>query len=399
MFVLEFAIVGLAAITFSAAVYLTYFLTVLRSREATTRFQSALSVSQGSSAELEPVSVIINTFNEAKVIARKLTNISKLNYQLNKLEVIVIDDASIDGTADIAEDTISDLKLSGRVIRNSKRIGLNRSLNIAMAEAKNNIVCITDSDVLLEKDALRNSVSVLTNFKGVGGVTGKVRPVFEGEGFAQSSEATYRDFYHLSMLGETCLHSSFPGNGPLVVFNKALVPSTIPDDFGSSDGNIAMNVIKSGARFIYVPNAIIFEPSPENFGQQRLQKVRRAQRLIQVVLHNRDVFFNKKYGKFGRIVFPLKFLMLGLCPFLLFFGLGLFAGSVAFSSNLFVQMFSVGGLFLVIGVSSFWKSFGRLFSSFVCHQLYLVIGLFSSLRKSVYWTTIERKKFKSQIEK
>ena len=110
------------------------------------------------------------------------------------------------------------------------------------------------------------------------------------------------------MLGESSLHSAFPGNGPLIVFDKSKVNSPIPEYHGSTDGNIAMNIIKSGVRFVYVSNAVIFEPVPENLGQQRLQKVRRAQRLIQVFLHKKGVFFNKKYGKFGRVIFPLKVL-------------------------------------------------------------------------------------------
>jgi biofilm PGA synthesis N-glycosyltransferase PgaC len=399
LFALEFAIVGLVVIAFPVAVYLTYFFVVLRRRDESARFQSALSDIQISSAELAPVSVIVNTFNEAKIIARKLTNISKLNYPLSRLEVIVIDDDSVDGTADIAEAKMSELKLSGKVLRNEKRIGLNRSLNVAMTEAKNDVVCVTDSDVMLEKNALRNSVSVLTHFEGVGGVTGKVQPVFEGDGLAQSSESAYRNFYDNSMLGEASLHSAFPGNGPLIVFNKALVPPTIPVDYGSTDGNIAMNVIKSGARFVYVSNAVIFEPIAENFSQQRLQKVRRAQRLIQVFLHNRDVFLNKKYGKFGRIVFPLKFLMLSICPFLMFFGLGLLTASIVLSSNLLFELLFVIGVLFVIDISFFWKRFGRFFSSFVFHEIYLVAGLFTSLRKSVYWKTIERKKFTVHIEK
>ncbi len=371
---------------------LVYYLRVIRNKELSAKFQGELSVVQDSSSDLAPVSIIVSAYNEAEVIGRKLVNISQLNYPLDKIEVVVIDDGSVDGTAGIAEEKISELKLSGRIIKNTKRIGLNRSLNIAMNEAKHNFVCVTDSDVTLEKDALRNSVRVLTGLKDVGGVTGRIQPIFEGDGFAQSNESAYRKFYHQSMLGETSLHSSFPGNGPLIIINKSLVSTTIPVDYGSTDGNIAANVIKSGLRFVYVPNAVVFEPVPEDLGQQRLQKVRRAKRLIQVFLHNSDLFLNKKYGKFGSIVFPLKYLMIVVCPSLMLIGLGLYIVSIALFSSLWFQVVSVGALFFVIGVSSVWKSFGRWLSSFVFHQLYLVVGLFSSMRKSVFWKTIDRKK-------
>jgi cellulose synthase/poly-beta-1,6-N-acetylglucosamine synthase-like glycosyltransferase len=364
----------------------------MRSKVSTAQFQSSLSAVQASSSDLKPVSVIVSTFNEAKVIGRKLVNISELNYPLSLVEIVVIDDASVDGTADLAEAKISELKLCGRVIRNPKRIGLNRSLNIAMVEAQHDFVCITDSDVLLEKDALRNSVNVLTGLKDVGGVTGRLQPVYGGQGVAQSNESAYRKFYHHSMLGETILHSSFPGNGTLIVFNKSLVSPTIPVDYGSTDGNIAMNIIKSGLRFVYVTNAVVFEPVPEDLGQQRLQKVRRAKRLIQVFLHNSDVFLSRKYGKFGTTVFPLKFLMLIVAPFLMFVGLGLFVTSVVLSPNFFYQIFFFSTLFLVIGFAVLWKRFGAILFSFLFHEIYLVAGLFTSVRKSVFWKTVDRKK-------
>jgi poly-beta-1,6-N-acetyl-D-glucosamine synthase len=391
----ELVLFGLLALGLGLGVYGAYFFLVLKNKKAIASFKTTLSALQSRDVDLKPVSIIVNTFNEAKVIERKLANVSKLNYPLDKLEVLVIDDDSSDGTSAIAEKTLGNLGLSGRVIRNPKRIGLNRSLNIAMNQASYNYVCVTDSDVMLDSNALRNSVSVLMGFENVGGVTGKIEPIFHGAGIAQSNESAYRNFYDNSMLGEAALHSAFPGNGPLIVFDKSLVPTAIPVDYGSTDGNIAMNIINSGHRFVYVPNAVIFEPVPENLGQQRLQKVRRAQRLIQVFLHNRSLFLNGSFGKFGRIIFPLKFSMMILCPLLLVFGLGFFAIGVALSSNFFFQVTSLGGLFIGVTALSY-KGLGRMLYSFVFHQLYLLAGLLVSLRKSVYWKTIDRQKFESR---
>jgi cellulose synthase/poly-beta-1,6-N-acetylglucosamine synthase-like glycosyltransferase len=393
MYVLVFFVGALLTFSFVFAVYLSYFFLVLKNRGLTAKFQNELSLAQSSNNPLPPVSIIVNAFNESGVIARKLGNISELNYPLDKLEVLVIDDASTDGTGDIAKNAMVDFNLSGRVVENQARLGLNRSLNVALAQAKHSIVCITDSDVMLEKESLRRSVNVLMNVENAGGVTGNVRPLFEGNGVAQLNESAYRGFYHKAMLGEASIHSAFPGNGPLIVYDKSLVPSPIPVDYGSTDGNVAMNIVKSGHRFVYIPNAVILEPVPENIGQQRLQKVRRAQRLIQVFLHNTDVFLNKKYGKFGQIVFPLKFLMVVVCPLLMLLGLSLFVVSFVFSSNFLFQGFSVGGVIVVSCVALVWTDFAKMFSSFVFHQIYLLIGLVFSVRKSKFWKVIDRKKF------
>ena len=337
------------------------------------------------------ISIIVSTFNEAKVIERKINNLSSLNYPDNLMEIIVYDDASKDQTVQIAQKTIKKNHINGKVIVNSTRIGLNRSLNKAIAEASHNIVCVTDSDVLLEENALRIAVDVLNNNKTAGGVTGHIEPVFNGKGLTQRSEVSYRSFYHVSMLAESSIHSAFPGNGPLIVFDKSKVPSTIPNDYGSTDGNIAMNIIRQGLRFLYVPSSIVYEPSAESLEDQRIQKIRRAKRLIQVFLKNRDVAFNKNYGSFGRLIFPLKLLMLALCPTLTLVGISFLGISIVLSQNALLYLVA-GVLTLAVLVASlFSKSLTSLLSSFLFHQIYLVIGLFSSFRKSVYWKTIDRK--------
>ena len=345
---------------------------------------------QKANNSFEHVSVIISTYNEAEVIGRKLDNISELNYPKEKMEILVLDDASTDGTGELASKKLAEKELFGRVIRFERRLGLNRSLNKAIEESKYDIICITDSDVMLERNSLKNAICVLKGFKDAGGVTGKVRPVSSSEGFAQSSEKAYRGFYDKMMLAESSLHSAFPGNGPLVIFDKTKISSKIPVEYGSSDGNIAMNVIKSGLRYIYVSNAIIFEPMPENLGQQRLQKVRRAQRLIQVFFHNYDVFLNKKFDKFGTKIFPLKFLIITLCPLIGLIGFSLLIASILLSQSVFLYQISLISLGVVAAFLLVFSNLRNSLSCFLFHQIYLVAGLFLSFRKSFYWRTIDR---------
>jgi len=152
-----------------------------------------------------------------------------------------------------------------------------------------------------------------------------------------------------------------------------------------------MRVVKSGRRFLYVPEALIYEPVPERISQQRLQKVRRARRLIQVFLHNIDVFGNRQYGKFGTVIFPLKFLMHVACPLLMFLGL-----SFAFLGVVLLDVLALKFALLILvsftmGVLMFSRRIRAFFISFVLHQAYLLIGLLSSFKKSVYWKTIERR--------
>jgi cellulose synthase/poly-beta-1,6-N-acetylglucosamine synthase-like glycosyltransferase len=48
------------------------------------------------------VTVIVPTYNEAKFVEKKLEDIARQNYPKELLEVVVVDSASSDGTAEIA---------------------------------------------------------------------------------------------------------------------------------------------------------------------------------------------------------------------------------------------------------------------------------------------------------
>ncbi len=384
--------VGLISIPFVLLTYLLYFIFIYRNKAEVAKYMDKIRKFQKSNTNSLPeISIIVSTYNEAKVIRRKLENIASLEYPVEKLEVIVIDDCSNDGTSEIAEKALTELKLNGKVLRNAKRIGLNSSLNIAMDEASNNVVCITDADVVLGKNALTRSVSVLKEFDGAGGVTGRIKPVFSKGSAATVSESSYRQYYHQCMLAESSLHSAFPGNGPLIIFDKSLVHYSIPIDYGSTDANIAMNIIKSGRRLLYVPDSIIFEPVPETVSQQRLQKVRRAKRLLQVFLHNIDVLVNKEYGKFGTLTFPLKFSMHVLCPILTLLGSISILAFIILSKNFLFQFAFTLTLISLLVVSSISHRVRNFLLSFLFHQGYLLLGLISSPKTGTVWKKIERK--------
>ena len=265
-------VLGLAFFLIAGLDYSLYTLLVLRSKRKTSYLERVNSFEKSIST-MPYVSVIVSVFEEADVIRRKLENLAALDYPKDKLKVIVIDDDSKDGTAELAQAALHDLGLKGKVIRNPKRVGLNASLNIAIQNVEDMLICVSDADVLLDRDSLKNSVAVLEQFEGAGGVTGRLIPLLKEGNVVTRSEETYRVYYDRAMLAESSLHSAFPGNGTLLVFNKSLVPA-IPETHGSSDGNIAIRIIKNGCRFLYVPSAEIREVVPETSSQQRLQKVR-----------------------------------------------------------------------------------------------------------------------------
>ena len=111
------------------------------------------------------------------------------------------------------------------------------------------------------------------------------------------------------------------------------------------------NIIRSkGFRSIYDPGAVFFEYAPPNFRARAVQKVRRGQGLIRVFWDFRRFLFDKQYGKYGMLIFPMEFLMHNVFPSLWLVCVGLFFVSLAlFSLDWFFAVLAFIGL--IFGLS------------------------------------------------
>jgi Glycosyl transferase family 2/Polysaccharide deacetylase len=92
-----------------------------------------------------PVSIIVPAFDEAVGIERAVRSLAASNY--DDFEVIVVDDGSIDGTAEVVER----LGLPGvRVIRQPNS-GKPAALNRGLAEARHDVIVMVDADTIFER--------------------------------------------------------------------------------------------------------------------------------------------------------------------------------------------------------------------------------------------------------
>lgn len=102
------------------------------------------------------VSVIIPTFNESQIIKRLLKSIKIQTYK--HVEIIVVDDASTDNTAQIAS------KLTGKVYKRAKA---ERSVqrNYGASRAKGKFLLFLDADMELSPNVIKECVEACSNKK------------------------------------------------------------------------------------------------------------------------------------------------------------------------------------------------------------------------------------------
>lgn len=394
-------LLSIAAVCFSLfiGIYGLYFLLVLRNPKqkgylalVETAFMTELP-----SEQLPSVSIVVPAHNEEKVVSRKLQNIAAINYPSEKIEVILVDDCSDDKTGEIASQALNELSLNGKTIINSERLGVNASYNRGIAESRSDLILTTDVDVTFDKDALINAVKALNSFRDAGGVTGKMIPVSSDLTSAVLVEKSYRDLYDSTSTSESAIHSTFPGYTCFILMKKSAF-SPLPINYGSSDGNISLSIIKKGLRFLSIPGISFYEPISLKVAEQRRQKVRRAARLIQSIFANKDMLFKNEYKSFGSTIFPLRFAMMTLSPLLFFIGIAATALATMCVSPLLSLSLTFVFLLCVYSGAKMTLHKLNIFSSFVVHHFYLLMGLLFSQKEVAVWRPAKRSEMAEKLQ-
>ncbi|MBC7696329.1 MAG: glycosyltransferase [Burkholderiales bacterium] len=93
------------------------------------------------------VSIVISARNESSNITECLEQIIKQNFPKELFEIIVVDDASIDNTYEIAHELLLKSNISFEIIRQNKHHGKKINLALAIKISKGEIIITTDADI------------------------------------------------------------------------------------------------------------------------------------------------------------------------------------------------------------------------------------------------------------
>jgi len=244
------------------------------------------------------VTMIISAYNEEAVIGAKLENTLRLNYPPDRLEVIVVSDASTDRTDAIVQE-FSRRHPRVRLLRQDERRGKSAGLNRAVALARGEILVFSDANAMYEPDAIVELVGGFADPR-VGYVVGAALYRDPDGSPAAESEGLYWKLEMVLKRLESEYASVVGGDGAIYATRRQLFRELRYDDI--SDFVNPLQTVAAGFRGVFNPRARCFESAGDTFEKEFARKRRIVNRTWRAVRRYGGLL---KWRDHGRFIFML----------------------------------------------------------------------------------------------
>ncbi len=204
------------------------------------------------------VSVIIVNWNGMKYIKECLDSLFNQSY--SNYEIILVDNASSDGSVEFVEKNYPKV----RIIRNKENLGFAEGNNIGIHETKGELVALFNPDAVAEKEWLSKLVSVLQSSNTIGAATGKI--YYYGDKYGKGAVFCTWSKVDPHSAATTNFHKNEPVSKVDYLSGAAMiVKREVVDKIGLLDSGYFLyfdetdwcaRMIRAGYDLVYVPTAI-----------------------------------------------------------------------------------------------------------------------------------------------
>lgn len=247
------------------------------------------------------VAVIVPCYNEASTVGGTVDSLLALDYPADKLEIVLVDDGSTDGTP------AAMARFSGnprvRIIRKENG-GKFTALNAGIASTSAEFVGCLDADSFVEPDALREIIPCFAEAK-VGAVTA-----------AMSVHAPKNMLQHMQNAeyigGITWRHTIASVNGlyvtpgPFSFYRRTILEKVgdFKDGHQTEDMEMALRIQRAGFSIENAPRARVYTQAPSSVGKLVKQRTRWTTGFLRNVLGEyRDLIGTK--SALGLLMLPM----------------------------------------------------------------------------------------------
>jgi len=327
---------------------------------------------------LPPISVLIPARNEERVIERLLQRMTELTYPKDKLEVIVVNDASTDATGKIAERFAKRYPHIKVVHRNPMESGKGKAaaLNEGLKHAKGKIIYCFDADYYPQRDILEKMTFHFADPE-VGAVQGRITVLNEPETVVTRLVALERiGGYRVDQTARDYLRlvPQFGGTVGGVRRNLLELLDGWAQDMLAEDTDLTFRVYLAGYKIRYVNDAECYEEAVDNWRAYWSQRYRWARGHMECAFkHLLPLLKSKKLRLREKID---GFLLLNVYFLPILAGLSWIVGAYLF---LFQASWWISSLWAILPVLVY-SSVGNFAPFFE-----IGIGAYLDGRKRIYW--------------
>lgn len=216
------------------------------------------------------VSVVMVVRNEEKILEAKVKNLLSLDYPEGQLQVVVVSDASTDGTERILREYSRDPRVHAVLnqLPKGKASGLNDALEVAHGE----LVLFTDARQMIDRSALRLLVENFAD-PDVGSASGELMLGDPENGESGKGYGLYWQIEKQIREMESASGSVVGATGAIYAARRELL-TNVPVGTILDDVYLPMQIVRQGKRVVFDERAIAWDTPDLGAEREFSRKVR-----------------------------------------------------------------------------------------------------------------------------
>lgn len=240
------------------------------------------------------ITIVLPVHNESRVVAQTVESLLALDYPADRRGVLVISDASTDGTDDIVRNYAD---RGVRLVRLPERKGKTAAENEAGKHVTGDIVVSTDATTRIQEGALKALVRVFAD-PAIGVASGRDVSVAGTSGTEGGAEGRYVGYEMRLRDLETRFGGIVGASGCFFAIRRDLFTRLFPEVL-SRDFASPLLAMEFGYRSVSVSEAICYVPRAKSLKVEFRRKIRTMARGLDTLWYRRPLMVPWKYPRFA----------------------------------------------------------------------------------------------------
>jgi cellulose synthase/poly-beta-1,6-N-acetylglucosamine synthase-like glycosyltransferase len=255
----------------------------------------------GDPVEWPTISISVPAYNEERSIRETLESLLRIDYPADRRQILVISDASTDGTDAIVRE-FSDRGVE--LLRLPARAGKTAAENAAVENWRGEIVVNTDATIRIPPTSLKPLIRAFQD-PTIGVASGRDISVGRAEAEASQGESGYVNYEMRLRSLETRVGSIVGASGCFYAIRRHLVNALFPEAL-SRDFAAPLLARERGFRTVSIDDAVCLVPRTSSLQGEFRRKTRTMARGLETLWYKRGLMNPLRHGAFAWMLISHK---------------------------------------------------------------------------------------------